>query len=194
MTSRLSMSAAAVAGLAMIAVSSPALSESFAIDPNHSGVFFMVDHLGLARIVGRFRTLSGNLEFVVDKATAGKVEITIDPNSIDTNHAKRDEHLRSPDFFNAAEFPEISFRSTAIEINGERTGRVTGDFTMLGVTKPVTMDVVFNKMGPNPMVPDQIRAGFSARGTLKRSEWGMTFGLEGISDEVTLVVEVEAAR
>jgi polyisoprenoid-binding protein YceI len=194
MTIGRSMFAAGIAGLAMFAASAPALAETYAIDPDHSGAFFMVDHMGFARVVGRFRTLSGTIEFVPDRAAAGKVEITIDPNSIDTNQAKRDDHLRSPDFFNTAEFPEITFRSTAIEITGDQSGRVTGDFTMLGVTKPVTMDVVFNKMGPHPMIEGQTRAGFSARGKLIRSEFGMNFGQGGLGDEVTLVVEIEAAR
>jgi len=184
---------ALVSGLT-VAVAGSAAAESFEIDPDHTSISFVVDHLGYSNVIGRFNTVSGTLEFDESNPEAARVALVIDAASIDTNHQKRDDHLRSPDFFNTAEFPEITYTNTGIEITGEKTAKITGDFTMLGVTLPVVMDVVFNQVSPFPMNPDQIRTGFSGRGTLKRSDFGMTYAVDGIGDEIMLMVEVEAVR
>ena len=174
----------------------PASAESavYEVDPVHTSVYFKIDHLGFSSLFGRFNSVGGSVVFDPDHPEAGGVELTIEAASVDTKHEERDEHLRSPDFFNAREFPLITFRSTRIEATGDSRALVTGDFTLLGVTRPVTMEVTYNAMGPYPFVSGQIRTGFSATGSVLRSDFGMTYALDTIGDEVTLFIEVEAFR
>lgn len=166
---------------------------AYKIDPAHTSVAFIVNHLGFSNLIGRFNTVSGELSFDKDAVTASTLSVTIDATSVDTNHAKRDEHLRSPDFFNTKEFPTLAFKSTKIEKTGERTGTLTGDLTLLGVTKPVVLSVTFNKDGVSPATKLET-AGFSARGTVKRSEFGMKYGTPYISDDIELLLETEAVK
>src|SRR5690606_28613069 len=115
--------------------------------------------------------------------------------SVDSHHEERDEHLRSGDFLAADDHPEIRFVMTGAEPTGERTGKVTGDLTVRGVTRPVTLDVTWNKTGPYPFGSNYV-TGISARTTLKRSEFGMTYGVENglVGDEVEVIIELEAIR
>ena len=181
---------AAIVGTAP-AAAAPAI---YTVDPNHTSFYFRIDHVGYARVWGRFNAMSGTLDFDPDAPAAGSIALAIDPASVDTNHAERDDHLRSPDFFNAAEFPEMTFRSTGIEVTGETTAVVTGDVTLLGVTRPVALAVTYNRMAPYPFVDGQVRVGFSASGRLVRSDFGMTYALDALGDEVELFLEVEAFR
>lgn len=166
---------------------------SYKIDPAHAAVAFIVNHVGFSNVIGRFDTVGGDVTFDKDAVEKSVVNVTIDTTSVDTNHAKRDEHLRSPDFFNAKEFPKMTFKSTKIEKTGDKTGKLHGDLTMLGVTKPVVLDVTFNKDGVSPASKLET-AGFSARGTVKRSEFGMKYGVPAIGDDIQLLIEVEAVK
>ncbi|SMH29154.1 YceI family protein [Azospirillum agricola] len=166
---------------------------AYKIDPSHLSVAFIVNHLGFANLIGRFNTAAGELSFDKAAVETSSLSVTIDAASVDTNHAKRDEHLRSPDFFNAKEFPKLTFKSTKIEKTGEATGTLTGDFTMLGVTKPVVLTVTFNKDGVSAASKLET-AGFSARGTIKRSDFGMKYGVPNIGDEIQILIEAEAVK
>ncbi|QCG93239.1 polyisoprenoid-binding protein [Azospirillum sp. TSA2s] len=166
---------------------------SYKIDPAHTAVAFIVNHVGFSNVIGRFNTVGGDVSFDKDAVEKSVVNVTIDTTSVDTNHAKRDEHLRSPDFFNAKEFPKMTFKSTKIEKTGDKTGKLHGDLTMLGVTKPVVLDVTFNKDGVSPASKLET-AGFSARGTVKRTEFGMKYGAPAIGDDIQLLIEVEAVK
>ncbi|WP_434620545.1 YceI family protein [Azospirillum sp. B2RO_4] len=166
---------------------------SYKIDPAHTAVVFIVNHVGFSNVIGRFDTVGGDVTFDKDAVEKSVVNVTIDTTSVDTNHAKRDEHLRSPDFFNAKEFPKMTFKSTKIEKTGDKTGKLHGDLTMLGVTKPVVLDVTFNKDGVSPASKLET-AGFSARGTVKRTEFGMKYGAPAIGDDIQLLIEVEAVK
>lgn len=190
------ISTTALCVLGTVSAVSPvaAQSASYEVDPTHTSLYFKVDHIGFSDLFGRFNAMTGSVDFDPDDPASGAFQLTIDANSVDTNHKERDDHLRSPDFFNTGEFPEITFTSTAIEVTGDNTGTVTGDFTLLGVTNPVTMNVTFNTMGPYPFVEGQTRIGFSATGSLNRADFGMTYGSGGIGDDITLFVEVEAFR
>ena len=106
---------------------------------------------------------------------------------------KLENHLKNEDFFDVEEHPTMTFKSTGIEVTGEDTGKLTGDLTLLGVTKPVTLDVTFNKAGKRPM-GDAYAAGFSAKGEVTRSDFGMDYGIPMIDDTVNLVIEVEIER
>src|SRR5690606_15131983 len=111
--------------------------------------------------------------------------------SIATGIKQFDDHLKSADFFDVKKFPEARFVSTKVEKTGEKTGKVTGDLTLNGVTKPVTLDVTFNNKGPHPM-NQKPTVGFSATGTVKRSDFGIKYALPAVTDEVQLQIEAEA--
>lgn len=164
---------------------------SYVLDAPHVSTAFIINHLGYSNMIGRFNDVTGAVQFDKDAVQTATVKVVIKSGSVDTNFAKRDEHLRSPDFFNAKEFPEITFVSSKVEKTGDKTGKLVGDLTMLGVTKPVTLDVVFNKQADNPMSKKDT-LGFSARGKIKRTDFGMKYGTPNIGDEVELLIEAEA--
>ena len=174
----------------------PKRADRFVIDPEHSNILFWVSHLGYARMIGQFQEFEG--EFVIDQENPekGSVEVTIQTASVDTDHEKRDDHLRSPDFFNSAEFPEITFNSTQVESTGENTLKITGDFTLLGTTKPVILDVTVNKVAPNPLPQSGgvLTAGISGRTTIQRSEFGMTTFTPDLGDEIEIWLEIEGKK
>jgi polyisoprenoid-binding protein YceI len=164
----------------------------FTIDSDHSSVLFRVDHLGYSKVVGMFLGFGGN--FVIDEAdlAASQVAFVIESGSVFTRQKKRDNHLRSPDFFNAVEFEQIRFQSTGVELRTARAGKLTGNLTLLGVKRLVTFDVTLNRVAPHPDPRKKvIVAGFSARGTVKRSDFGMTYGAPGIGDEIEIQLEIE---
>ena len=183
----------AVAALTLAADDTAAAPANFTIDPGHSSLLFSVDHAGWARVYGFFRQVKGKLSFDPANLAVTKVDVTIDAASLTTNNAKRDEHLRSPDFFNVGEFPEVRFVSTAVQVTGQRTAKLTGTLTLLGVSRPAQLDVVFNDLKPDAYTKE-MKAGFSLRGVLKRSDFGMSYAVPRVSDEVQLVIEVESIR
>ncbi|MGA1858933.1 YceI family protein [Azospirillum sp. 11R-A] len=187
--------AAALFAATAVGAVSPAFAApvSYKIDPAHTAVAFIVNHVGFSNVIGRFNTVGGDISFDKDAVEKSTVSVTIDTTSVDTNHAKRDEHLRSPDFFNAKEFPKMTFKSTKIEKTGDKTGKLHGELTMLGVTKPVVLDVTFNKDGVSPASKLET-AGFSARGTVKRTDFGMKYGAPAIGDDIQLLIEIEAVK
>ena len=166
------------------------------LDRSHMHVGFTVGHIGFSLTHGRFNDVSGNFVFDKDNVAASKVSITIQTRSIDTNHQGRDNHLRNADFFDVEKHPTMTFVSTSIEKTGENTGRVTDNLTMLGVTKPVTLDVRFMRMAehPLPAYKKVLTAGFSVRGQIKRSEFGMTKFAPAIPDVIDLMIDVEGVR
>ena len=183
-----------VAAVAVACLAQPAFAaDTFEIDPSHTAVVFFVNHLGYSETIGRFNDVSGSFDLDQDNPENSKIALVIDAASVDTNHEARDDHLRSPDFLNVEEFPEIKFTSTAVEQTGDNTAKVTGDMTILGATKPVTLDVTLNKLEPNPMSGVET-AGLSARGQLDRTEFGMTFGQGGIGSVLDLFIEVEGTK
>ena len=174
-------------------------ADSFTIDPLHTFPNFTISHLGFSTMHGRFGKTSGKL--TVDEAKhSGSVDVVIDAASVDTGYIKRDDHLRSPDFLNAAEFPEITYKSTKVTIKGdpegEATATVDGNLTISGVTKPVTLSVSRIHCGINPMDPkkQQYRCGFDAHAKIKRSDFGVKFALPAIGDEMNIDLGVEAVR
>ena len=181
-------------GLGVVPAAQPAqAAETFAIDLAHSNIVFLIDHLGYSRMIGQFQDFEGSFVFDEADVTKSTLSVTVQTASVDTDHEARDNHLRSPDFFNAAEFPEMTFKSTAIERTGDNTGKITGDLTLLGTTKPVTLEVTFRKKAPHP-VPQYngvLVAGFSARTSIQRSEWGMKTFVPSLGDEIEIWIEIE---
>ena len=171
-----------------------AFAASYTIDQTHAHAAFKVSHLGFSHTIGQFKEISGTLQFDEADPAASSVSVTINTASVDSANEARDEHLRKADFLNVEAFPTMTFASTAIEVTGEKTGKLTGDLTLLGVTKPVTLDVTFNQAGPHPFDPSKIVAGFSATGEINRSEFGMAYASPAIGETVELTIEIEARK
>lgn len=189
------LAGAALAALAGAPLAGAAqAADTYKLDPVHSNIVFSTDHLGFSKMIGQFQEFDGSLTFDGSSVEGVAVEVVIKTASIDTDHEARDKHLTSPDFFNTQEFPEMTFKSTAVEATGDKTAKLTGDLTLLGVTKPVTLDVTLNKVDANPMDPSVFIAGFSATGTVKRSDFGMQYGQGAIGDDVALWIEIEAIK
>jgi polyisoprenoid-binding protein YceI len=199
MTSHLRRSisfAFAVAGLALSAATfagpTAAPSGAYKIDPLHSGAFFEIGHMGgISRFMGRFNDLAGDL--VVDAPEKSKISVAIKTDSVNTNVEALDKHLKSPDFFNAVQFPTMSFVSTGIKLDGNGEGSVAGNLTLHGVTKPVTLKL--KHIGAGKGMKGEQRVGYVATGTIKRTEFGMTYGVPGAAtDEVDLKINIEAIK
>jgi polyisoprenoid-binding protein YceI len=166
-------------------------ADTFKIDPVHSSIVFSIKHLGVTDFYGRFNDVSGTIVF--DKADPSKssVEVSIPVESIDTKNGKRDQHLRSPDFFNAKQFPMIVFKSKSVEGSGD-TYKATGDLLLHGVTKPLTLEI---KRGPDgPGMEGEVRGGGETRFTIKRSDFGMNFMQGGLGDQVTVLLSIEGVK
>ena len=175
------------------------MSIQYNIDPAHSGVHFSVRHLMVSNVRGSFSGIKGSVTIDPAQPERGSVEAEIDVNTIGTNDEKRDAHLKSPDFFDAAKYPTMTFRSTKIEKTGSNSYRVTGDLNLHGVTKPVTLDVEeVTEEAKDPW--GSTRIGASAKAKLKRSDYGLTFNapLETggfmIGDDVKIEFELEFVR
>jgi len=167
-------------------------ADSYTIDPAHTYPNFTINHLGFSTMHGRFDKSSGKV--TLDRAAkTGSVEIAIETASVSTGFAKRDDHLKSPDFFNAAEFPNITYKSTAINFKGDTPSSVDGNLTISGVTKPVTLTIDAFKCGPHPMNKKEM-CGADASAQIKRSDFGIKYGLPAIGDDVKLSFEIEAMK
>lgn len=167
--------------------------ERYEFDTAHTQIIFFVSHLGFSISEGEFLDFDGFIEFNRDEPAKSKVEVVIDTNSIDMDDQKWDDHMKNEDFFHVEKYPTMTFKSTGIDVTGEKTAKITGDLTILETTKPVTLDVKFNKAGKHPF-GDKYAAGWSATAALKRSEFGMKYGLPMVGDDVEIRIEVEAIR
>jgi polyisoprenoid-binding protein YceI len=173
--------------------------EGYTMDPYHTFTHFEIDHNGLSMMRGLFTRNSG--KFVIDRAAkTGSAELTIESASISTGDndkgarpRARDEHLRTADFFNVAEFPRISFKSSGVKFAGDNPAEITGSLTMVGVTKPLTFKVDRWVCKDHPMSKKPICGG-NASGTLKRSDFGMKYGLPNLGDDLKLFLSFEAYR
>lgn len=196
------LSVAATAATVAIPASGPrAEMADYRLDPEHTTVAFMVSHLGFAKTLGQFTEVDGTFRFDEEAAILDAINVSIEASSVTTHHEARDGHLRSGDFLNAANHPTITFVGTGSEQTGDTTGRVTGDLTLLGETRPVTLDVTLNKSGQYPYSPPGVEGrpyhiGISARAEIDRSDWGMTYGVDNglVGDTVEIILEFEARR
>jgi polyisoprenoid-binding protein YceI len=168
------------------------MAASYTADPSHTYVSFAINHLGFSTMRGKFDKQSGSLDYD-PAAKSASVKIEIDAASIDTGHDKRDEHLKAPDFLNAVEYPTITFVSTATKWNSNKLVSVTGNLTMLGVSKPVTLQITSINCGQHPFRKKDV-CGFDATGSIKRSDFGVNYGLPGVGDVLDLDIELEATK
>ena len=188
----MNLKAFAFGALVAAAAFSSALAEpkTYAIDATHMEVTYAINHVGFSTSKGRFADVASTLTLDEANPAASKVNTTIKVASLDSGFGKRDEHLLSADFFDAAKYPTITFVSNRVTPVGARTAKVAGDLTLHGVTKPVVLDAVIVGLGPNPLTKAQA-AGIHAVTTIKRSDFGITTYVPLIGDEVTITLDAE---
>jgi|UPI000570A61A polyisoprenoid-binding protein YceI len=167
----------------------------YELDPNHITIAFTVDHLGYAKVLGMFRAARGSYTFDEATATLGDVRIEVDTQSVFSNYAKRDQHLKSADFLNSAEFPRMVFTASGAKRTGDRSFEIPGQLELLGRPLPMTLTATWNKSGPSP-IDKAYTMGVSARGSFKRSSYGMNYGVSNawVGDDIPLIIEFEAQR
>jgi polyisoprenoid-binding protein YceI len=186
---------ASILSWALLLVSAPVFAQTetpvYEIDSDHTRVVFSVDHLGFSRMPGFFNDIEGTIRFDPNDAAQSQVDILIHARGITMGNRVLDEKLRGPDYFNIAKYPTIRFRGTRIERTGMEDGKLTGMLTLLGVSRPVTLDVHFNRKGLNPFTNMSV-LGFTATGKLDRSEFGLKTMLPDVGNEVKLDISVEA--
>lgn len=188
-------SVAVIAALAPLSVL--AAPQTYVIDPIHSFPNFKINHLGMTSIMGRFERMTGKV--VLDQAAkTGSLDVKIPTATVSTGDGRRadgtrsrDDHLRTADFFNSAEFPEMIYKSTKINFNGDAVESIEGNLTLLGVTRPLKLTVTSFKCGPHPFNKKPM-CGADVEGSIKRTDFAMKFGVPAISDEVKLMIGVEA--
>jgi len=177
---------------ALALAAAPAFASTYTLDPGHTQVVFSWNHFGYSNPTAQFRQVEGTLEFDPADPTKASVQVRIPLASVNSNVEKLDEHLQGEDFFDAAKYPEATFRSTKVEKGaGENRLKVTGDLTLHGVTHPVVLDVTVNKAGEHPMRKAPA-AGFDASATIKRSEFGISKYVPMVSDDIQLRITTEA--
>ncbi|WP_028671730.1 YceI family protein [Saccharospirillum impatiens] len=172
-------------------ISASVLAADYAIDHAHSAVTFETGHLGVSRLPGRFNDFSGSYTWSDEDLSQNSVSIEIQTDSIDTNHTDRDEHLRSPDFFNARQYPTIEFTSTGYEGTADE-GVLTGELTMHGVTRDVDMNIVKIGEGEDPW--GGFRQGFVATTELMRSDFDIDYFIPNVPDATELTIFIEGIR
>jgi polyisoprenoid-binding protein YceI len=187
--------------LTVAAFTAPAQASVWEVDSAHSSVEFSVRHMMVSTAKGRFDKVTGTVDLDDKTPTKSTVELTIDATTIDTHEPKRDGHLKSPDFFDVAKYPTITFKSTKIDKAGKAKFKVTGDLSMHGVTKPVTLIVEGPSVPQKNIMTGGVNSGISATGKLNRKDWGLTWNkpLEAaggvlVGDEVTLDVNLELMK
>ena len=171
-----------------------ALAENYIIDTKgaHAFIQFRIQHLGYSWLSGRFNTFTGKFSYDEKNPGAAKIEVDIDPASIDSNHAERDKHLRSDEFLDVEKYPKAGFKSTSFKETGNGKAILKGDLTIHGVTKPVTIDIEHIGHGPDPW--GGYRRGFEGTTKISLADYGITYDLGPKSKEVMLTLSVEGIR
>ncbi|HOU54061.1 MAG TPA: YceI family protein [Myxococcota bacterium] len=179
---------AGIGGLSSVARA----AESYQVDPVHSQVLFQVNHLGIGQIWGWFQKFEGTIVLDAADAARSSVEFTLVPESVNTRDEKRDQHLRGPDFFNVKQAPKWTFRSRSVREVGNDTFEIEGDLTVRGVTKPLKFKA--RKLGQGNDPWGNYRIGLSARFTVNRMDFGISYMPEGLGREVEVILDIEAIR
>lgn len=176
--------------VAMTTLASAALPTQWQLDDAHTRVGFSVNHLGFSTTMGHFNDVKGMVNYNIKAPNKANMNFTIVTDSIDTNWDARDAHLKKDEFFNVAKYPTMTFKSTNITFENPQQATVTGDFTLLGQTKPLTLDVTLNKIANSPMTKEPV-IGFRATGIIDRAAYGMTAFASGITTEVPIQIDGE---
>jgi polyisoprenoid-binding protein YceI len=180
--------------LLALAAALPAAAEveTFNIDPGHTFPAYEIGHMGYSIQRGRFNKTRGTITLDV-AAKAGSVDVSVDTASVSSGHEKLDENLRGPDFFNAARYPQITFKSNDLTFEGDRVTKARGTLSLNGISQPVTLDVTRFKCGLHPVFMRKM-CGAELSATIRRSDFEMKYGIPMVSDEVLLRINVEALK
>ena len=184
--------AAATVVASLFSLSAHANPESYTIEPNHTIPRFAINHLGFSTHMAQFTKTAGKIVLNM-AAKSGSVDITIQSASFNGANEAFEKHVRGPDFFNAEKFPTMTFKSSKLNFTGEALTSVDGEFTLLGVSKPLTLTVTGFRCGTHPL-NKKAMCGADATAKIKRSEFGMTTFIPAVGDEVTLLLQVEALK
>jgi polyisoprenoid-binding protein YceI len=179
--------------IALAANSASAEPAKYTVESNHAFVVWSANHFGFSNQMGKFFDISGEIMFDSKNIDKSSVNVTINLNSLVTGSQKFDDHLKSQDFLDVKKFPTAKFVSKKITSVGKDKAKVEGELTLHGVTKPVTLDAKINKVGVSAITQKET-VGFSATATIKRSQFGINYAIPNVSDEVTLIIEVEANK
>lgn len=173
-------------------VSATTFAQTWSLDKAHSKVGFNITHLMISTVDGSFKNVDAKITSSKEDFSDAVIELTADVASIDTDNEKRDEHLKGPDYFDAAKFATLTFKSKSFKKVGDKKYKLAGDLTLHGVTKPVELDVVFGGVIDHPYTKKKV-AGFKVTGVIKRSDFGISPGTPSsmLSDEVTLAAATE---
>lgn len=179
---------------ACVATSASADMGRYELDMSHTAVYFTIDHIGYAKTLGIFTDLEGGFFYDPDTRELGEVSVSVDASSVDTFNDARDRHVRNKDFLDVSNHPSITFVANGGNASSANAGRVTGELTILGQTRPVTLDVELNKAAAYPFGHGREVLGLSMSTEIKRSEFGMNYGVANglVGDVVTINIETEA--
>ena len=167
------------------------MAAEFTVDPGHSFINFTINHMGFSVMSGRFSKMTGSFTYDEKHPEASTVNVKVKTKSVDTNHSKRDKHIKGDDFLDVKKFPTASFKSTSFEEKGWKV-ILKGDLTLHGVTKPVTVDVDFIGEGNDPW--GGFRRGYTGRVQIKRSDFGISYNLGPTAEEMELIIGIEGIR
>ena len=181
----------ALAAFLTAAAPMAALAEPYTLDKSHAHVTFEVGHLGFSTVHGQFRTFDASVDFDPGNVEATKVNFVIEAASVDTLWDARDKHIRGGDFLDVENFPEIVFVTTSVAPTGTDTADVTGNLTIKGVTKELTLQAKLNKLGPSPFNPKQTIAGFTVTGQIDRTEYGINYAAPAVSAIIPIRLDLE---
>jgi len=176
--------------LSITTMASAALPTQWQLDNSHTRVGFSVDHMGFSTVMGHFSDVDGTVKFDLKNPNQTQLNFVIDTDSIDTAWAARDKHLKTEEFFNVKKYPTMSFKSTQVNFVNPQQAKVTGDFTLLGQTKPLTLNLTLNKIDNSPLTKEPV-VGFRATGTIDRAAYGMTAYASGITTNVPIQIDGE---
>jgi polyisoprenoid-binding protein YceI len=179
--------------VALMVSALPASAATYEVDGVHSSAIFQVKHFGVSNFYGAFKEISGTVNYDAESADGLAVEVTIGAASVDSRYGQRDDHIKSPDFLNAAEFPAITFKSTSVTPAGDGVYSVTGDLTLHGVTNEIQVTATKTGEGKHPRSGKDL-VGFETRFTIDRTEFGMSFMDGPLSAEVEFLLSLEAGK
>lgn len=184
--------AAFTAALCMVSVFATAAPQTYKIDPVHSSVNFSINHMGVSNTHGRFNKLEGKLVYDAEDASKSSVEVIIDANSLDTNNAMRDSHVKGEELLDTKKFPTMEFKSKSVKKLSDKEFEVTGDLTLHGQTKPLTTKLI--KVGETKSPKGQYLIGGETTFVIKRSEFGITAMAGALGEEIPVTISIEGIR
>ena len=176
--------------LAITTMASAALPTQWQLDNSHTRVGFSVEHMGFSTVMGHFSDVDGTVQFDLKNPNQTQFNFVVDTDSIDTGWEARDKHLKTDEFFNVEKYPTMSFKSTQVNFINPQQAKVTGDFTLLGQTKPLTLNLTLKKIDNSPLTKEPV-IGFRATGNIDRTAYGMDAYSQGVTTNVPIQIDGE---